>query len=459
MRLELFDMLDEISALMEQNQNLYVEADDYVVDALKDLLGDERECIVDIGSRIKTSDSVREKVIRQKLYHNHHTGLEVLDYLHDLLGISIKVQFIKHEVQLFNKIKEIFDKQNYEGLYYNQKYPDILLNLSMRQPQPQKNGYDVYRMDGCVFYNGQKINFELQIKAMVYSFWSEVEHKVVYKNNHYNLNDEFMTAILASVRNTLAAVDKQLNIVYDEMNSETTEKNDHLDDISVRNAIAKTLNDIFISKIQESIGFSIDFRKVCDVLSGFLYNRTLASEEKMDSAIFFARMRSMIKEVVSKDINFEEPIEFSDDVVSDDRFTSTMSKAFLIFMNSDFEWYVFFKMLFELLPQSNSADFEFFINLYRNKFLSDEFIDNLDILYDEEEKHSVINDILGEVALAIVEIDDIVILHMDKCEEVAAIITRYSEVLLENKTEFKKFEQSKAFLLADIHKDVIQVFD
>lgn len=365
---------------------------------------------------------------------------------------------MKHNY-LFNAIKKVFNKQNYEGLYYNKQYPDILLDLNMRQPQPQKNGYDVYRMDGRVIYNGQKINFELQIKAMVYSFWSEVEHKVVYKNNHYNLNDEFMTAILASVRNTLAAVDKQLSIVYDEMNADSKELSEHLDDVAVRNAIAKTLNDIFISKIQKSIGFSINFRKVCDVLSGFLYNRTMANEANMDSAVFFARVRSMIAPVIHKDINFEEPIEFSDDIISDDRFTSTMSKAFLIFMNSDFEWYVFFKMLFELLPDSNSADFEFFINLYRTKFLTDEFVDNLDILYDDEEKHSIINDILGEVALSLVEVDDISILHMDKCEKVANLITKFSEQLLDTKMEFKKFEQSKAFMLADLHNIVLQIFN
>lgn len=101
MRLELFEMLDQITELMEKNHDLYISADDYVVDSIKELLSKEKECIVDVGSRIKTSDSVREKVIRQKLYHNHHTGEEVLDYLHDLLGISIKVQFIRHEAQLF----------------------------------------------------------------------------------------------------------------------------------------------------------------------------------------------------------------------------------------------------------------------------------------------------------------------------------------------------------------------
>ena len=63
----------------------------------------------------------------------------------------------------------------------NACFIDLCLNLAMPQPQLQRNGFTIYRIDGYYLFNGRKVNFELQIKSMVHSFWSEIEHQVVYK--------------------------------------------------------------------------------------------------------------------------------------------------------------------------------------------------------------------------------------------------------------------------------------
>ena len=61
--------------------------------------------------------------------------------------------------------------------------PQIKLNLASKQPQKQKNGFDIYKIDGRYELGGYPVRFELQIKALVNSFWGEVEHKIIYKNN------------------------------------------------------------------------------------------------------------------------------------------------------------------------------------------------------------------------------------------------------------------------------------
>ena len=40
--------------------------------------------------------------------------------------------------------------------------------------------------------NGEKVNFELQVKSLIHVFWSEIEHEIIYKNNNYMLMDGFM---------------------------------------------------------------------------------------------------------------------------------------------------------------------------------------------------------------------------------------------------------------------------
>lgn len=457
MRLEIFDLLDETCEILREHQDDYLEAEARIIQCLKSLLIEKEDSIVEIASRIKAPNSLREKVIRNKLYHDLHSGQEIIDNLHDLVGVTIKCQFIKEEKILFDQINAKFKNQNYEGLYYNDKFPTILLNLNMPQPQPQKNGYDVYRIDGCCRIGEKKINFELQIKAMVYTFWSEIEHKVVYKNNHYSLNNAFMSEMLSSIRNSLSSIDAQLNIIYNQMQYQTM-KDRSLDDKSIKNVIAKSLNDLFIDKIKESIGFTINFKKVCDLLSEFLYNRSLG-ETPDNSSIAFSKLRQMIDKVKVKTIDFESPIEFNDDIESTDRFTSIMSKAFLFYMNSDFEWYVFFKMLFELLPEGNCKDFEYFIHLYKQHFIRDEIFDNIQSTFNEAEANSIIDDILAEVAITLVDVSDISILHEDKCEAVANEIEEFTRVFIIESKTFDEWEKSKTFLLEDLKKAIINIFE
>lgn len=458
MRLELFELLDETCDILHNNHEIYLDAEVRIIQCLKSLFVEKEESIVEISSRIKNADSLREKVIRNKLYHDLHTGKEIIDNLHDLIGITIKCQFINEEKQLYDLVCKQFKCKGDNGLYYNDKFPNIFVDLSMTQPQPQKNGYSVYRIDGHCYVGENKVNFELQLKAMVYTFWSEIEHKVVYKNNHYSLNNEFMSEMLSSIRHSLSSIDNQLNIIYNQMQYQSF-KERTLDDKAIKTVIAKSINDLFIDKIKDSIGFTINFKKACDLLSEFLYKRTIIdSLEDSDSEIAFAKLRRMIDSVKNRSIDFETPIHFNSNIETDDRFVSIMSKAFLLFMNSDFEWYVFFKMLFELLPNSDTKDFIFFINLYRDHFITDEIFDNVLSVYDSDVAKVIIDDILSEVALTLVDVSDIAILHEDKCNKIANEIEEFTRIFIIDSKTYDEWNMSKTFLLQDLTKNIRNIF-
>ncbi|MBR3841382.1 MAG: hypothetical protein IKM20_09620 [Erysipelotrichales bacterium] len=457
MRLEIFDLLDETCEILRKQHIDYTEAEARIIQCLRSILVEKEDTIVEIVSRIKSPNSLREKVIRNKLYHALKTGQEIIDNLHDLVGVTIKCQFIKEEKMLFDLISKKFNQKNNEGFYFIDKFPNICLDLSMTQPQPQKNGYSVYRIDGYCRIGEKKINFELQIKAMVYTFWSEIEHKIVYKNNHYSLNNAFMSDMLSSIRSSLSSIDSQLNIIYNQMQYQSF-KDRTLDDKAIKNVIAKSLNDLFIDKIKESIGFTINFKKACDLLSEFLYNRSLVDNPDSNT-IAFMKLRKMIENVKSRTIDFESPIKFNDDIVSEDRFTSIMSKAFLFYMNSDFEWYVFFKMLFELLPEGNCKDFEYFIILYKHHFIKDEIFDNVQNTYNEYESNCIIDDILASVALTLVDVSDISILHEDKCSQVANEIEEFTRIFIIDSKSFNEWENSKTFLLQDLTHNIRKIFE
>ncbi|MBE6114979.1 MAG: hypothetical protein E7191_07870 [Erysipelotrichaceae bacterium] len=457
MRLELFDLLDQTCDLMKLHEREYQEAEMRIIHCMRRVLESSEDRIVEMSSRIKTLTSLREKIVRYKLYQHVESSEEILDSLHDIVGITIKCQFIKDERIVFDLIKSLFKVKGAEGRYYHPDYPDILLDLSAPQPQLQKNGYTIYRIDGYCVINGKKINFELQIKAMVYTFWSEIEHKIVYKNNHYSLNNVFMTDMLSTVRNSLTSIDSQLNIIYNEMQFQSHKKRE-LDEHAIKRVIAKSINDLFIDKIKESIGFTINFKKTCDILSDFLYNRQ-QSEFVISEKTVFLHLQEKIQEIKNRQVDFESAIEFKQDIVSEDRFTQIISKAFLIFMHSDFEWYVFFRMLFELLPAKNDDDFEYFITLYRSHLINSESFDNISEVYNEEQCQYIIEDIMAQCAHTLVDIGTISILYEDKLHEVAYLIEEFTRIFVIELKDFDTWERSKAFLLDDLSKKIKAIFE
>ena len=62
---------------------------------------------------------------------------------------------------MLNKIRETLTIRNEEdGFYYNEINPNFFLDCASRQPQIQKNGFAIYRIDGYYLKDGQKVNVE-----------------------------------------------------------------------------------------------------------------------------------------------------------------------------------------------------------------------------------------------------------------------------------------------------------
>ncbi len=220
MRLKLFDTIDEALALLEENNAFYHEVEKDIRKALKDLFANKTEMIVDVNSRVKSKESLREKIIRNRFYVDYQNAQDILDNLSDLIGFIIECRFIEDEYKVLNIIRERMNVRNEDdGYYCNEAHPLFYLDCASRQPQIQKNGFAIYRIDGYYLKNGVKVNMELQIKALVHSFWGEIEHKLVYKNTNYYVYDDFMKDLLASIKANLTITDRQLNIIYDQMQS------------------------------------------------------------------------------------------------------------------------------------------------------------------------------------------------------------------------------------------------
>ena len=83
--------------------------------------------IMDISSRIKTENSLREKIIRNRLYLQHETSEEILYSLSDIIGLKVECRFIDEEWRVYKTLKDYFNLEDHNGYFTCKKYPYIQL--------------------------------------------------------------------------------------------------------------------------------------------------------------------------------------------------------------------------------------------------------------------------------------------------------------------------------------------
>ena len=66
MRLKVFDTIDEALALLSENNEFYHEIEREIEQYLIAVFKESSEMIIDINSRVKSRESLREKIIRNR---------------------------------------------------------------------------------------------------------------------------------------------------------------------------------------------------------------------------------------------------------------------------------------------------------------------------------------------------------------------------------------------------------
>jgi len=225
MRLQLFELVDQSTEMLRMKQPTFQYVEKKVVEVFRRILSDKDVDSIAFTSRIKSAKSLKEKMIRNKYYLECHTPEDVFLMLPDLIGVTVECRFISDENKIYQQLLGHF-KPYVQGYAQCIEDDQLFLNLNMPQPQTQRNGFTLYRIDGYYLFGDERVNFEFQIKALVHRFWSEIEHQVVYKNPHIIFNDRFMKSVLSSIHDNLEVVDHQLQIVYEQMLSQSAENTD-----------------------------------------------------------------------------------------------------------------------------------------------------------------------------------------------------------------------------------------
>lgn len=439
MRLKVFDTIDDALALLEENDSFYHGIEREIKRYLSTMFKESTDVIVDINSRVKSKESLREKIIRNRFYVENESAQDILDHLSDLIGFIIECRFIEDEYNVLNKIRETLNVCNEDdGYYYNEINPNFFLDCASRQPQIQKNGFAIYRIDGYYLKDGKKVNVELQIKALVHSFWGEIEHKLVYKNTNYYVYDDFMKDLLASIKANLTITDRQLNIIYDQMQA-TSQNDSSITETSFEKQISKAINDLFAMKMSESIGFTMNLKSTSTILGHYIFIKDIRFDGGNNDRI--ASLFRTFKKLNSNTMDFENEIIMETEFYSKDIFTQILGSYLLSVINKDYDWFVFFKMLFAIEPGNNMEDFCLFLNVIKNYLVDNYWLNTSFVRLPMEQSDLLHEECAKILAASLTEIGKISIIHDDRMVAINKAFVKFIEELENRVISYDDFMQ------------------
>ncbi len=454
MRLELFNLIDDTLDIYQKNLDKYHHIRNQITTELTMLLEKEKECILDFQSRIKTKESLREKIIRNRYYLKFNRGEEIIASLSDVIGCRIDCRFLKDEQVILNCLKEnlTYGEGNFKSA---SKMANLYLDVVSLQPQKQKNGLSIYRLDGYYIFRGEKINFELQIKSLVNSFWGSIEHKLVYKNNNYLDVDDFMSKMLVSINQSLNVLDAQLSIVHDQIQN-ASRKDLEFNERNIELLITKAINDLFSVKMRENLGFSLSIKYTSRILANYIFNKDVRHDTQGEDRI--GSLLKILKKLSIMNIDFETKL-YLESFEPKNKFQMIFGNYLLDKMNIDYDWYIFFKMLFAIEPGNNQSDFMNFLEIMEQSMIDEYWFKTSFAFLPKEDAAFIQRDLLEIFSSALIHENSIQIVADVTAKELNQIFRQFVLVIEMECSSHQDFLNHKTMYKQDWHNIAIQILN
>lgn len=456
MELQIFSFIEEVTEYLQSLKGELESASDDIEEYFEEVLFSDQEPL-NINSRVKSVSSLKEKILRNNYYKKYESPEGLISNLSDLIGIRVECRFIEDEKKVYKRLKEHFNKKHSDGYYYNGLNKNLRLDLGSKQPQKQKNGFQIFRIDGVYEYNNKIINFELQIKSLVNMFWGEIEHKIIYKNNNYTMRDRFFKDIMVSIKKNLSMIDNQLLLIYNQF-TESNAINTTSRMLQLETILSKIIHDIFATRMKSSIGFIVDFRKSCDTIMKYIF-RSNNAENLEDYHKTLIKTLSRLNDIAKNEVDFNSEIKFEREIFLDDEFSSVIGNKILKSINSDFQWNLFFRVLFEIELGNNAEDFETFIEFLRNRFYGNKSFSKLYSLFEEEEVQAIVDSLMKKVICSFQKVDSITYIYDNSIEEINKAAESIVDLICNNISLYDQWEELKVAYLELFELKILSIFD
>ncbi|MDO5690219.1 MAG: GTP pyrophosphokinase [Tissierellia bacterium] len=358
MKLQVFEFIDEtIEQLKGKKEELWWIAN-HLEKFFEEVLQEE-DSYLNISSRVKSEDSLKEKILRQNFFLRYKRPDVVLERMVDLLGVRIECRFIRDEARIYERLVELFRTRLDDGFYRSELNDSIQLRIRESQPQKQHNGFEIYKLDGRYRTETTLYHFELQIKSFVNIFWGDIDHRILYKNFTYLATEDFIREVMYSIKDNLEMVDSQLMVVYNHLYN--TEKNGtQSTKDQLKKLISKQIHDIFLLRFKATTGIVLDFRKPTDLIVDYIFAKAHYAREIEDSE-YIIKLLNRLMEISRKELVFGDYIDLNGDRNWTGEYCALFGGGVESIMNLDLKWNLILSIIFELEGGDKSAEFVNFI--------------------------------------------------------------------------------------------------
>ncbi len=302
---------------------------------------------------------MKEKILRQNYFKRYRTPSRMFDNISDLIGVRLECRFIDDEKKIYETLLTTFHQDVGGGYFIVPENTAVALRLRETQPVIQKNGFEIYRIDGRYRVGDFSVNFELQIKSLVNLFWGEIDHRILYKNYSYMMTENFVREMMYSIKENLFMIDKQLMGVFDHLNTSSTigmrSTRDHLKSI-----ISKMIHDVYVVQLKNETGIVIDFRKPTDLIVDYIFAKIEYGAEETE-ALYFLNLSRTLSDANQRDIRFGEYVEFKNEIRFSNSFCQQFGNGLMVQINSDFVWNMIMRIIFDLSDDDLEAVFQDFV--------------------------------------------------------------------------------------------------
>lgn len=344
MKLEIFEFLEKSIEYMYNNIDFISNSSISLKKFFNDIFLN-CDFFINTTTRIKSEDSIREKLLRNNYYYKFSNPKVAIENLPDLIGVRIECRFIDDEKKIFDEIYKNFTIENKDGYFISELNSNIELNLKEKQPTIQKNGFEIYKIDGrYVIDNGYFINFELQIKSLVNIFWGEIDHSVLYKNFNYMITEDFIRSIMFSIKANLSMIDNQLQSVYNHLKSVENKSNYDSSKIHLKTIVSKMVHDLYSFKIKENTGFVVDFKDCANIIVDYIFSKN-KFQDSMKYEDYFVKFLNRLSSANNRAIVIGETFEISDNIDFKNDLCKKFGMGLLDFVNKDFKWNLIFSVI------------------------------------------------------------------------------------------------------------------
>lgn len=459
MELEMFRYIEDVLTHLDDMKIELDIANREIEEFFEQMLDGSSDGYLNINSRVKSTHSLKEKILRYDYFAKYETPEKLFENLSDLIGIRLECRFIGDEIAIYKSIKSSFKvaSEQYPGFFSTKKCPNLLLELKGKQPQSQKNGVKIYRIDGKYLSQGGSINFELQIKSLVNIFWSEIEHKVIYKNYNYIIADRFYKDIMSSIKNSLTTIDQQLLLISSQFDrGDTTSTKGRK--LQLEKLLSKVMYDLFALKMKSSIGILVDFRKSCDTLVKYVFRDILLDDESRYNTTLIGAFQQL-NSIEAKEIDFTHEIVFERDSSFESGFRKEIGEFMKSVINEQFQWTLFFRILFEIEPDSNVDDFEKFITFYRDRFYNSIVLEGSSDYLSTQELTRILDAVMLRYAKVFVEINSVEVLYDNMIDQIVKVMSNVMDTICRNVFTYEEWEEEQEIYLQLFELRIYSIFD